>query len=326
MGPPLSVERVTEVPEALQGASPPEADALATPVSPADLARLFDEFSASTRKLQESHAILEQRVVELRRQLAEKDQQLERKKRLEALGLMVAGVAHEIRNPLGGIALYLDCLSQEVAGEPSRESCQRLIGNIEDSIAHLNAVVENMLIFSAPSSGGRERCNLAGLVAESLQLIAAEVDRKGIDVSQVAIPGRPPEVSGHPDQLRCVFLNVFKNAVQAMDPGGALTVRFDGEESGGAWAGRISIRDTGPGIPEENLERVFVPFFTDGSKKGGVGLGLTIVHSLMEKHGGRVELANVEGGGLEVSLHFPAPSGPGTTETTRGAGTTRGSP
>lgn len=281
------------------------------PISATGLARLFEEFSASTSKLEESHRLLEDRVVDLRCQLAEKDRQLERKKRLEALGLMVAGVAHEIRNPLGGISLYLDCISQEIRGERSRTECLRLVGHVEDSVAHLNAVVENMLVFTNASGAVRQQCHLGALIGESIQLLRSEVEKSGTRIDMGGLdPRGGPVVTGDPDQLRCVFLNVIKNAIQAMDAGGEIRIRAAGVECGAVWQGCVTITDTGCGIPETDIEKVFVPFFTDGKKKGGVGLGMTIVHSLMEKHGGTVELRNVSRGGLEVSLCF-LPACPG---------------
>ena len=283
-------------------------------VSAEELARLFQEFSESTLKLRQSHEHLEGRVVELRRQLAEKDQQLERKKRLEALGLMVAGVAHEIRNPLGGISLYLDCLAQELRSEPSREECLRIIGRIEESVAHLDSVVESMLVFSRSSAARQEMCDLPRLLDEALHLLYADIERTSTRVTWDSQSARA-SLLGDPDQLRCVFVNVVKNAIQAVDerssdesPGtkksGSVTIDLNGRVDGDQWCGAVVVRDNGAGIPEENLEKVFVPFFTAGRKRGGVGLGMTIVHSLMEQNGGRVELRNKTEGGLEVRLIF----------------------
>jgi two-component system NtrC family sensor kinase len=277
------------------------------------LASLFEEFSQTTRRLQESHRGLEARIVELRRELAEKNLLLERKKRLESLGLMVAGVAHEIRNPLGSISLYLDCLSEEVRGASSRSECLRLIRQIEEAIAHLNSIVVNMLSFASPAETRWEDCDLAVVAQEALDLL-----KKDLDQSRIRYRFEPPEASrpaqlwiaGDRDQVRCVLLNILKNAVQAMDPDGALTLAARRARGEGRLYQVLSIRDTGPGIPPENLEQVFIPFFTAGKKKGGVGLGLTIVHSLMERLGGKVELENLPWGGVEVRLFFLASEGP----------------
>ncbi|MBI4584297.1 MAG: hypothetical protein HY717_09780 [Planctomycetes bacterium] len=278
-------------------------------LSPEQLAGLFEEFSRTTLRLQESHRALEARLASLRRELAEKNLLLERKKRLESLGLMVAGAAHEIRNPLGSISLYLDCLSEEVRGEASRPECLRLIRQIEEAIAHLNSIVVNMLIFASPAKSRWEDCDLAVVVQEALDLLKNDLDRSKtccrFESPEMDRPGRI-WISGDRDQVRCVLLNILKNAVQAMEPGGAITLGARRARGDGKLYHVLSIRDTGPGIPPENLEKVFIPFFTEGKKKGGVGLGLTIVHSLMERLGGKVELDNLPQGGLEARLFFLA--------------------
>lgn len=283
------------------------------PVTPEKLALLFQEFSKTTQRLQESHGALERRVAELHAELNEKNRQLERKKRLEGLGLMVAGVAHEIRNPLGSISLYLDCLGDEVrADEVSREECRTVIAQIEEAIAHLDSVVQNMLVFAGQSAAKREPCDLKELVVEAIHLLRKDFEnsRTTYELESWDVLGEDVGlVTGDSDQIRVVVLNVLKNAVQAMGSEGHLRVTLaDAGRYESGW--RLSIRDNGPGIPAENLEKVFVPFFTDGSKKGGVGLGLTIVHSLMERQGGRVELSSAEGAGLEVGLVFSSKGPP----------------
>ena len=305
-GSPARTRRV-EAPEA----APPAALTAAGSVSPEELARLFAEFSRSTRRLQESHRALETRVSELRNELADKNRQLERKKRLEALGLMVAGVAHEIRNPLGSIALYVDCLAQEVRGSRSEAESIGLLRSIEEVVGHLNSVVENMLVFASESPGRLEPCDLGLQLEEALNLLRGELEKRTVRVGVEPIAGStagpgPPLVLANPDQIRCVFVNVLKNALEAMRGGGEIDVRLAcvAEEERLLW--RVIIADSGPGIPPENLEKVLVPFYSDPDKRGGVGLGLTIVHSLLERQGGRLELRNRDPHGLEVALFFAA--------------------
>ncbi len=272
-------------------------------ISPEQLAELFAEFSQTTQRLQESHSVLQQRVVSLRNELAEKNLQLERKKRLEGLGLMVAGVAHEIRNPLGSIALYLDSLVQEVRGEFSSSSCLDLISRIDHVVAHLNGVVENMLVFTSSIEVKREECDLPMLLSEALQLMVGEIDRSN---TRIIHSNNPPfaKVLADRDRIRCVFINLIKNAIQAMEPGGEIHIDWSSVQRDGEEFIRVAVRDTGPGIPQENLEKVLVPFFSEGKSSGGVGLGLTLVHTILERQGGRVKLMNSEDGGLVVELEF----------------------
>lgn len=281
-------------------------------ISPEKLADLFEEFSRTTQSLQESHQVLQQRVVSLRNELAEKNLQLERKKRLEGLGLMVAGVAHEIRNPLGSISLYLDSLTQEIRGDFSPSRGLDLIERMDGVVAHLNGVVENMLVFTSSVEVKTQPCDLAGLLAEALHLMQGEVERSVTAIVHAggheSVPGAPASeelvVPGDPDRIRCVFINLIKNAIQAMEPGGEIRITWGRSERDGDRFVRCLLEDTGPGIPEESLEKVLVPFFSEGKGAGGVGLGLTIVHSIVERQGGRVTLSRASSGGLAVELEF----------------------
>lgn len=273
------------------------------PISPDELAKLFEEFSRTTLRLQDSHRQVESQVARLRDELADKNRQLERKKRLESLGLMVAGVAHEIRNPLGSMSLYLDCVRQELGGRGSASECRRLVALVEDAISHLDAIVESMLVFTSGSRPRLESCDLGLLLEEAAQLLRSELERSRSEL-RIAAPPAAPVVPGDPDGIRRVFVNVIKNALQAMGSGGLVEVSFANVEDDGRSRVRVGIRDHGPGIAPENLDKVFVPFFSTSDGKGGVGLGLTIVHSLMERQGGRVELENAFGGGLEAGLYF----------------------
>jgi len=305
-------------------------------VTPEALEKLFLAFSKSSREIERSHAELQARVEALTAELAEKDRRLEQKKRLEALGLVVAGVAHEFRNPLGSLSLYLDCLGDSLKPLPEddRREAVELIGKIETGVRHLNGIVEDMLIFTRVSTPLTDRCDLVRLVDEALLLLRMDFDAAGvacgIEVDE-ALRCHPADaiVTGDRGQTVRILMNVLKNAVQAVAgfrPRGEgrvdVAVRTFPATAGSGPRGRrrrglrrefpgagpatvcVEVRDNGPGIPPERMEKLFVPFHTD--KPRGVGLGLTIVHSLIERQGGRVEIENRAGGGLEVRLHFVA--------------------
>jgi len=295
-------------------------------MTPEALSRLFDAFSRTSREVERSHAELKAKVLALRRELAEKDRRLEQKKRLESLGLVVAGVAHEFRNPLGSISLYLGCLEEtaRVLPEEPAQEAGRLLSKIETAIRHLNSVVEDMLIFTRGQPPVEDPCDLPRLIDEALLLVSSDLEKAGVrfrvDVARGLRPEEGgPAVLGDRDQVVRILVNVLKNSAQAIGllrPAGGGRVEIAVRTAPKKWgpsraAGRasveVAIRDNGPGVPPDRLEKLFVPFYTD--KPGGVGLGLYIVHWLMERQGGRVKLENAKGGGLRVRLLFAASAG-----------------
>ncbi len=157
-----------------------------------------------------------------------------------------------------------------------------------------------LLSFSRPSEIRKEPCDLVGLLEESVALVSFQARAKGVEV-RTSFPPPPVVVEADGSQLKQVFLNVFLNAVQAMEGGGALTVEALRHESGRPL---IRVTDTGPGIPEEALDKVFDPFFT--TKKGGTGLGLSICYTIVKAHGGEIEVRSRLGEGTTVLVSLPA--------------------
>lgn len=272
------------------------------------LRKLFDEFSASSVQMQRSHEELRIKVEDLKRELAAKDRRLQEKKRLEALGLMVAGVAHEFRNPLGSVSLYVDCLGDVVAGASPEISSEAggILRKIETAVRHLNRVVEDMLLVTRGSAEASEPCDLHRLLEEALVFLEADLSGAAVHCELSPAGELDATVSGDRDQLVRIFLNVLKNAAQAVAshrPRGEGRIQID-LCSGAAGRREVEVRiaDNGPGVPPDRLDRLFVPFYTE--KPGGVGLGLYIVHSLLERQGGRVDVDNRPEGGLRVRLTF----------------------
>jgi signal transduction histidine kinase len=312
----MGVDALKALP-ALRGPGPAGAG-----LTPEALGELFHAFSRASREIERSHAELADKVAELRRELAEKDRRLQEKKKLEALGLVVAGVAHEFRNPLGSVSLYLDCLAEATRDLPAPRNSEaaNLIAKIETAVRHLNAVVEDMLIFTRGAAGPAEPCDLLRLLEEALLLLRGDLEAASVECRVEAGPGIGPGdggpiVQGDRDGVVRILLNVLKNAVQAVAgfrPRGEGKVEVSVQAAAPAFL-EVAIRDNGPGVPPDRLDRLFVPFYTE--KQKGVGLGLYIVHSLIERQGGRVEVENCAGGGLMVRLLFAA-----TPDRTPGAG------
>ena len=243
-----------------------EGPALARPSS-TDLEELFSALGSATEALKQSHDQLGTRVKYLERQLVQKDRALERKRRLEALGKIAAGVAHEIRNPLGSLALYVDLLEQE-AGQ--RECVRELIASMRKGVALLSATVNDILTFTEPGRARPADCDIVALLDESAALARGE-GSAAVLVAR-SYPKERRLARADPDWLKRAFLNVIRNAYQAMPRGGELRL---GVRYGNAVT--VRIRDSGPGIPPDSLEKAFMPFWS--LHEGGTGLGSCLLYT-----------------------------------------------
>jgi signal transduction histidine kinase len=268
------------------------------PRSLEDLHELLQMYNQVTRRLQVSHERLEGEVIRLRQQLEAKDKELELKKRLAALGEMAAGIAHEIRNPLGGIQLYAGTLLAEVSDRPAAAD---LVRKISSGVKGLNVLVGDMLAFTRDLQMNRRDEELAEIVLSALEFAAPTLLEQDV---KVRVHGSVKGKMVHVDRrlFERVVLNLVLNGAEAI---GETPTTKRRPQNGDGHAGRIDIRaavhgtperteiiveDSGPGIPPDNLERIFDPFFT--TKHTGTGLGLAIVHRIVEAHGGEITATN----------------------------------
>jgi signal transduction histidine kinase len=259
-----------------------------------ELGGIIRVYSDLTEKLQSSHAQLQQTVQSLRNELSEKNRQLERRKRLAALGEMAAGMAHEIRNPLGGIELYASMLARDVAQQPGS---LQLVTKISSGVKRLEMLVSQVLQFSREIQPQFARADLSELVDQSVEL-AGERLHQEIDC-RVNGP-RPMPVRVDPLLIGQAILNLLINAIEAVGDCGKIDIAWSAEDSDGRF--RLSIRDSGPGIPSDVLDRIFNPFFT--TKETGTGLGLAIVHRIAEAHEGTITAANAPHGGAIFEIRI----------------------
>ncbi len=248
-----------------------------------ELTRLMETFNQATERLGQSYL----KIGELQKEIAEKDRQLARKTRLEMLGRMAANLAHEIRNPLGGIQLYASMLRRDLEADDAKV---RTLDRILDAIRGLDSLVEHMLAFGREIEPRKRLQPLRPLVERALELARGLLEEKKIRVDLVV--EAEAEVDG--EMLQRVFLNIIANAAQAVGEAGRLSI-----------AGRdrsIEFRDDGPGIAPEVLEKMFTPFLTTKTK--GTGLGLAIAHKIVEAHGGAIEAKNGPGGGAMFTIRL----------------------
>ena len=276
-----------------------------TATTQADNARRIDElgqiiiaYSEVTEKLQQSHDQLTQTVRALQSELGEKNRLLERKNRLAALGEMAAGLAHEIRNPLGGIQLYASMLAQDVADRP--DSLQT-VRKISGGVRRLEALVGQVLQFSREIAAQPRPADMADVVDQAVELASGKLAERGV---RCAVEGpRPLDVTIDPLLMGQALLNLLLNAAEAVAPGaeGEVTVRFARPTRHSAVKQfHLVVTDNGPGIPAAVLDRIFNPFFT--TKDTGTGLGLAIVHRVVEAHDGTITATNEPGGGAKFEI------------------------
>ncbi|HUU83411.1 MAG TPA: ATP-binding protein [Phycisphaerae bacterium] len=268
-----------------------------------ELAAIISSYNEVTERLKASHEMLTRQVHLLREELAEKNRELDRKERLAALGEMAAGVAHEVRNPLGGIQLFASLLERDLADRPK---LRELAAKISKGVRTLDAIVGDILVFAGQGEARLEPVSLAAVLSETLDLVApqrrARDARIHVDTEQFQVA-----VEGHAGQLQRALLNLVFNALDAAGEGGNvwITCREDPADE----AVYVEVADDGPGVPPDMAQRIFNPFFT--RKDHGTGLGLAIVHRVAEAHGGGVRVRNrPEGGAAFVLSLRPAAERP----------------
>jgi len=231
------------------------------------------------------------------------EEQLRRSDRLTALGVLAAGVAHEVRNPLVGIR----AAAQLMEGEPGfPPTLREFTGIIIREVDRLNRIVGELLTFAGQRPLQREPCNVNQIVEEALRLLESALQGGRVGVVRRYDP-EVPAVAGAPDRLLQVFLNLIRNGLEAMASGGELTVRTRFErvapQCGGRAAAVAEVSDRGPGIPPEVEQQLFNPFFT--TKDGGTGLGLPISVRIVEEHGGTIEVQSRVGEGTTFRVLLP---------------------
>ncbi len=237
----------------------------------------------------------------------EMETQLKEKERLASLGLIAAGVAHEVNTPLTGISSYAQML---LAGVPEESPQYEILKKIERQTFRAAQIVSNLLEFSRNRHDELVPVNLAAVLDESVRLLDERFAEAGVEVDYSSSAAREavgtvPRVLGHEGELHQVFTNLLVNAVDAMaakGEGGLIQVGLKrrGERL------EASISDTGPGVPAERLERIFQPFFSSKLGKGGTGLGLAITHNIVRRHRGEIRVTNHgDGPGCTFTVELP---------------------
>jgi two-component system sensor histidine kinase HydH len=224
-------------------------------------------------------------------------QEVERTKRLASLGSLAAGVAHEIRNPLSSVKGFATYFREKLKDNPQDlDTANTMIQEVE----RLDRVIGQLLEFARPSALSIKPVNIGDLIQHSLKLIDGDARTRGIEVKP-EVPSNLPDIPIDADRMNQLLLNLYLNALQAMDEGGVLEVKASRDEVKKITT--IIVSDTGPGIDPTDQERIFDPYFT--TKPDGTGLGLAIVHKIIDAHGGTVKVRSPAGRGTIITLKVP---------------------
>ena len=262
--------------------------------------QMAEDLGKAQGELKEWTRTLEQRMEEKTRSLQEAQDQLVQREKMASLGTLAAVVAHEINNPLSGVLTYTKLVHKLMAGEgpkPERvDSIRKYLKTMEAEIARCGGIVSNLLEFSRKSGSGTEEADLNGLVERTLLLIAHKLKLQEIRLEKDLSQEVPP-VTCDADQIQQALLAVLVNAVDAMPGGGELKVatRLAEATDGHDRRVEIEIADTGVGIAPEVMGRLFDPFFSTKENKKSVGLGLSVVHGIVNSHHGSIDVRSEAG-------------------------------
>ncbi len=255
------------------------------------IALLFNPLRAFLNKFVDK-IIFGKNIVELSSENSQMRVELEKQEKMKMVATLAAGMAHEIKNPLTSIKTFAEYLPSKYDDPGFREKFKVIV---TDEVERINNIVKQLLEFSKPREPELKPSSIIGIMDETLTLLGDNLVKSKINL--IKRYTADPVVMADKHQLKQVFLNLFLNSVQAMPDGGALTVSTSSLGDTGLL---ITIEDTGVGISKESLAHIFDPFFT--TKESGTGLGLCVVHGIIEKHGGTIKIKSTVGSGTSVSI------------------------
>ncbi len=248
------------------------------------------------------NAVARQVALVIERKQAEKDKlklhnQLLHADRLATIGMLAAGVAHELNEPLGNILGFAQ-LAKKCPGLP--DSAEQDIGKIETASLHAREIIQKLLVFARQAPPHKTHVNLNQAVQDGLYFFEARCAKEGIELIRLLSPDLP-EITADPGQLNQLLVNLVVNALQSMPGTGKITVqtRFSDHNV------YLIVKDTGTGMSKEVLDKIFVPFFTTKDIGHGTGLGLPVVYGIVTAHNGTIDVKSEPGGGTRFEIQLP---------------------
>jgi signal transduction histidine kinase len=271
-----------------------EDDSLALPDQTADLETVLAAWHTATLRLERTHETLCAEVARLNKELELKNRELARKNRLADLGQMASHVAHEVRNALVPVSLYMSLLRRRLSEDAGS---LEILAKVEAGFAALDVTVNDLLNFTAHRNPQWQTFVVGDLVDEVCDSVGPQLEAQMIDVD-IDVPPQTL-LTADREMVRRALLNLVLNAVDAMPEGGDLVITsYDG-----ARGFELEVADSGPGLSDEDKRRVFEPFYS--TKQHGTGLGLAVVYHVAEAHGGTVTASNCPEGGAAFTILFP---------------------
>lgn len=261
------------------------------------------DLAKAREEIEEGIHTLENKVEERTAELKSAQAQLLHSEKLAAVGKLAATVAHEINNPLTGVYTYIRLMERKIASgqyaEADMEKYRSFLDTMRREVERTTAIVQNLLDFTRPKDPIRKPLHLAKVVDESLVLLRNKFSINNVVVVNEMKP--LPEIMADPGHMKQVFINLMVNACEAMEEGGTLTIGSGVDETGNT--ATVCVRDTGVGIAQENLERIFDPFFS--TKEKGTGLGLSVVSGIVARHNGKMHIDSTPGKGTNIRITLP---------------------
>ncbi len=258
------------------------------------LKQVGDHLGELNQQLEENRALLEARIAERTRELQEAQARVLHQEKMAAFGLLAAGIAHEVGNPLTSISTLVQILQRRDLDAYTREK----LGLVSGQLDRIQTTLRELVNFSRPASTARSRVSLADVLAEAINIAKYYKRRQG-RVIETQLPDDLPAIVGVRDQLVQVFLNLILNAIDATAVGGRIVLIGTSSDT----SVRIRVQDDGQGIAAEHRAKLFQPYFT--TKKHGTGLGLFVSRKLMLDHDGELEVTSEPGQGTTFLLTFP---------------------
>ncbi|WP_417396649.1 two-component system sensor histidine kinase NtrB [Gimesia chilikensis] len=227
------------------------------------------------------------------------EQRLRRMERYAGLGSLATGLQHEIKNPLSALSLHVQLLEEALESQNRSDEIDEMLEVIQTEVKRLTSVLEGFRDYASMSEPGRSRVDLTALINKLVRFIRPQAEQQKVKVEVKLPQEKPPEIMADSVHIDQVLLNLALNAIQAMPGGGVLTIGLNQE---GDWL-RISITDTGKGIPAELRERIFDPYFT--TRHEGTGMGLALCEKIVRQHDGTIDF-NTSPSGTSFSVLLPA--------------------
>lgn len=278
-----------------------------------ELEDLANSFNTMSCQLDEAHReinawtrTLEERVEQKTRELSGAQEEMLRVERMASIGKLAAVVAHEINNPLAGILTYAKLLKKRLSREatPDVENLS-MLDLVESESRRCGEIVKNLMTFARPTSMNREPADLNAVIDRCIRLVQHQLELKNIELHE-PLEKDLPLVRCDVGQIEQVVLALVMNAIDAMPNGGNLTLTS--RKAPDAGHVQIEVRDDGVGMPPEVLANMFEPFFTTKERGRGLGLGLAISRNIVDRHGGRIEVASEPGHGTAFTITLPLQS------------------